>query len=335
MIDLKIDPEFQNKIPPLTEAEFEQLRENILAAGEVYEPIVTWNGVIVDGNNRYKIIRDNPGVKWRAREMQFADRWAAFEWMYKNQLGRRNLTDEQRTYMIGKMYEARKKSVGAPEGNANAKKQMLQNANIVFSGEKSKSQNSNLKSGGRTPRTDEIIGEELGVNHATVHRAYKFAQGVDALKEVNPEAADKVLRGEANVTKAGVRTIKDMDGEAKARVAKAIEQGEQVKFKTEGPPKAEILEEKKKNAGRSTERRERMKIIERANQGITDDSVREKFNADDLLEEIRINGSNYAAQLRRSIEMRSEILNEDGAREKARNAVDEIVNAIMDVRKSI
>lgn len=32
--------------------------------------------------------------------------------MYRNQLGRRNLTDEQRTYMIGKMYEARKRSQG-------------------------------------------------------------------------------------------------------------------------------------------------------------------------------------------------------------------------------
>ena len=39
IIELKIDPEFRDKIPPLTDAEFEQLRENILADGEVYEPI--------------------------------------------------------------------------------------------------------------------------------------------------------------------------------------------------------------------------------------------------------------------------------------------------------
>ena len=46
----KVDPEFRDKIPPLTDAEFEQLKENILRDGEVYEPICVWNGVIVDGH---------------------------------------------------------------------------------------------------------------------------------------------------------------------------------------------------------------------------------------------------------------------------------------------
>ena len=30
MINLKIDPEFQNQIPPLTDDEYKQLEENIL-----------------------------------------------------------------------------------------------------------------------------------------------------------------------------------------------------------------------------------------------------------------------------------------------------------------
>lgn len=38
-MELKIDPEFRDKIPPLTEDEFKQLEENILEDGEVYEPI--------------------------------------------------------------------------------------------------------------------------------------------------------------------------------------------------------------------------------------------------------------------------------------------------------
>ena len=36
---LQIDPEFRSQIPPLKDDEFAQLRENILADGEVYEPI--------------------------------------------------------------------------------------------------------------------------------------------------------------------------------------------------------------------------------------------------------------------------------------------------------
>ena len=34
MINLKIDPEFQNQIPPLTDDEYKQLEENILKRGQ-------------------------------------------------------------------------------------------------------------------------------------------------------------------------------------------------------------------------------------------------------------------------------------------------------------
>ena len=34
MINLKIDPEFQSQIPPLTDDEFKQLEENILKEGK-------------------------------------------------------------------------------------------------------------------------------------------------------------------------------------------------------------------------------------------------------------------------------------------------------------
>ena len=45
----------------------------------------------------------------------------------------------------------------------------------------------------------------------TVRRAEKFAKGVDALREVNPEAADKVLNGKAKVTKADIQEIGTSD----------------------------------------------------------------------------------------------------------------------------
>ena len=81
MIELKIDPEFRDKIPPLTDAEYEQLEENIVSDGEVYEPICVWNGIIVDGHNRYKIVQEHPEIPYRTKELQFSDKWEAFEWM--------------------------------------------------------------------------------------------------------------------------------------------------------------------------------------------------------------------------------------------------------------
>ena len=40
MINLKIDPEFQNQIPPLTDDEYKQLEENILKEGKLISPLI-------------------------------------------------------------------------------------------------------------------------------------------------------------------------------------------------------------------------------------------------------------------------------------------------------
>ena len=104
-MELRIDPEFEGKIPPLTAEEFQQLENNILADGVVINPIIVWDGVIVDGHNRYRIVSKHPEIQFSTCEKTFADRYEAIAWICKNQLGRRNLTKEQKKYLIGKQYE--------------------------------------------------------------------------------------------------------------------------------------------------------------------------------------------------------------------------------------
>ena len=43
---LKVDPEFQGKIPPLTFEELNQLEANILRDGRIINPIIAWEGLI-------------------------------------------------------------------------------------------------------------------------------------------------------------------------------------------------------------------------------------------------------------------------------------------------
>ena len=213
MVELKIDKEFREKIPPLTEAEFEQLRENILSDGEVYEPIVTWNGVIVDGHNRWKIIQENPKIPFRTKEMDFSDKWAAFEWMYRKQLGRRNLTEPQKAYMIGKMYEARKNTESF-KGNQYTQK----------SGDGQNVQNQTrreVKDG-----TSGEIGKEFGIDGKTVRRNEQFAKGLDAIADVSKEAADKILKGESKATKSDVSEMREATKEEVKEFADAINRGE-------------------------------------------------------------------------------------------------------------
>lgn len=116
-MELRIDPEFEGKIPPLTTEEFQQLENNILADGVVINPIIVWDGVIVDGHNRYRIVSKHPEIRFSTCEKTFADRYEVIAWICKNQLGRRNLTLEQKKYLIGKQYEAEKASHGGVRGN--------------------------------------------------------------------------------------------------------------------------------------------------------------------------------------------------------------------------
>ena len=74
MINLKIDPEFQSQIPPLTDDEFKQLEENILKEGKLLSPLIVWNNTLVDGHNRYAILQKHPKICFSTMPLRFANR---------------------------------------------------------------------------------------------------------------------------------------------------------------------------------------------------------------------------------------------------------------------
>ena len=90
--------------------------------------------------------------------------------MYRKQLGRRNLSDEQKTYLLGKLYEARKQT----RGGTGANQYNVQNR-----------QNGDSAKG----RTVIQIAKEQGVGQKTVERAEHFAKGLDAIREDFKDAA--------------------------------------------------------------------------------------------------------------------------------------------------
>ena len=308
---LTVDPEFEGKIPPLTDDEFNYLRENILDAGEVYEPIKAWNGTVVDGHNRLKIIRENPDLLWAVREMEFPDRWAALEWMYKNQLGRRNLTDEQRTYMIGMMREARKNSVGKHRGNQYTKMELHQNGAIPSRG------------------TSGAIARELGIGTSTVERAAQYARGIDAIREVSPEAADKLLSGKSRLAKACVEAIGMMkDGAQREAVRKAVEYIEDPEHNAQKPKVPKNVQPKK--------RKSKDDAYLPTFTPLSDDpydAPDSGYGIDDFIDEINQNGEDYVRGLRVHIEtMFGPFDNKDG-RFRLRNAIGVIINNFEGLRE--
>lgn len=309
-VDFKIDPEFENKIPPIGADEFRQLEENILTAREIYEPLVVWNETLVDGHNRWKVLQRHSDVtiKWRVRHMDFPDKWAAFEWMCKNQLGRRNLTDEQRTYMIGKMYEARKKTVGGQSGNDNAVKRSAQNGPIVSTADKKK---------------HGVSGElaiELNIGRNTVRRAEKFTKGVDALREVSPEAADKVLEGKSKITKIEVADLAKSEPDIIEAFAQVVNEGK----RPERKPRKPKTEEEKRD----------MAKIEAIMADMRDPTTTPEFTIDYLIEDIEINGQTYVELLANTLKDRSNLVT-DKNKPRIAAAIDKVVENIKKVRDSI
>ena len=110
MINLKIDPEFQSQIPPLTDDEFKQLEENILKEGKLLSPLIVWNNTLVDGHNRYAILQKHPEIYFSTMPLPFESREEVLAWICKNQLGRRNLTPEQKKFLMGKQYSSEKRT---------------------------------------------------------------------------------------------------------------------------------------------------------------------------------------------------------------------------------
>ena len=177
-MSLTIDPEFADQIPPLTDEEYKQLEENILAEGAVINPLIVWDGVIVDGHNRYRILQKHPEIPFQIHEKAFLDRYEVIAWICKNQLGRRNLTPAQRKYLIGKQYEAEKAQHGGDRKSDEVK---------------SSPQNDDLISGGKT---SERIARETKTSKAYVERAEKYAAGIDAAEEAVPGIKQEIFSGE-------------------------------------------------------------------------------------------------------------------------------------------
>ena len=193
MINLKIDPEFQSQIPPLTNDEFKQLEENILKEGKLISPLIVWNNTLVDGHNRYALLQKHPEIYFSTMPLRFENREEAIAWICRNQLGRRNLSPEQKRYLLGKQYEAEKKAAKIFRGNQ-----------YTLAKKSGGAHDDNHHSG---KKTCDRIAEENGVSKDTVIRASKYMKGVEIAEELIPGLKQSILSGQTKVSKADMHRL--------------------------------------------------------------------------------------------------------------------------------
>jgi N6-adenosine-specific RNA methylase IME4 len=93
---IKIDPEFQSLIPPLTQEEYTQLEQNLISENNPDSIVLfTWDGTLIDGHNRYEICQKH-NIQFKTIEKDFDDKDDVKLWIINNQLGRRNISDYSR-----------------------------------------------------------------------------------------------------------------------------------------------------------------------------------------------------------------------------------------------
>jgi len=162
-MEIRIDPELQRLIPPLTTEEYSQLETNLLTDG-CRDPLVVWKRndetILLDGHNRLKICEAH-GLDYAVVEETLPDIESAKNWMDANQLGRRNLTRELMSKIRGRRYNREKKTVPNPDGIGGKSGKIVKGKNCP------------------QQTTAKKLATEYGVSERTIKNDGKFAEECD------------------------------------------------------------------------------------------------------------------------------------------------------------
>lgn len=185
-----IDSEFQSLIPPLSDDEYDRLEKSLVKNGyqDWREPIITWNGTIIDGHNRYHIC-DEHGIKFKQMEMEFESREAAKIWIIENQFKRRNLKPYDRSVLALQL---------EPLYAAEAKRK--QTASLRRGSESPVSQKSDER---ETPiRTDEQLAKLAGTSRDTIRKVKVIESEASSGNQTAIDARAAIKSGEKSINKA-------------------------------------------------------------------------------------------------------------------------------------
>jgi site-specific DNA-methyltransferase (adenine-specific) len=270
MQKLSINPKIEKHLWQLSESEFNQLKESIQKEG-IREKIIVWRQdddlIIVDGHNRYKIAEEF-NIPFEIAIKEFTDINEVLEFVDKNQLGRRNLTDEQRQIIVGRIYEREKNNWGgkrisqednlsscsnntvADDINGNEDKADTNNNDSVDDDDftvnsvqteqeqeiKPKIQEEKFtscktkKEKGSNNATAKAVAKKTGVNEKTVRNSAKFNNAYEKIREIDSDVADKIASGEIKDAITRLPQIADDDNLLK-KVVEHIKNGEVKKVK--------------------------------------------------------------------------------------------------------
>jgi len=212
LTDIKVDTEFKNLLPPLTEEQKAELEKDIIKNG-CLTPLVVWKNILVDGHHRYDICTKN-NIPFDLTQVEFKDKLEAMEWAWSNQKNRRNLNKYElaqialkfKPVIEGKAKENQKLSEGRGQKGLTKSSNLKQNSILMKS---SKMNNEEIEEDIKHVNTRKEIAEIAGVSEDTIHK-------VEVIEEKAPEDIKKQVKlGDLTINNAYVLTKSALEAKKK------------------------------------------------------------------------------------------------------------------------
>jgi len=209
MQTITIDKNFKDLMPALDKDTYAMLEANLIENG-CRDAIIIWNGVVIDGHNRYEICTKHD-IPFRTVEKEFATRQNAVIWIISTQVSRRNLTPIQLSYFRGLHYLSDRIIVT----NKSGKNQFSEaGGDDAHNGHHPESKSTAVR-----------IAAQYKVSKNTVRRDAKVASAIDAIGETSSEAKRMILSGEVKLDKKALGELSKIPKDDLAGKATEIEEG--------------------------------------------------------------------------------------------------------------
>ncbi|MCR2050810.1 hypothetical protein NSB25_26630 [Acetatifactor muris] len=183
MEEYRIDPELNEVLPELSNADYKALEQSLLTEGYKGAPIMVWGDIIVDGHNRYEICNKH-NIPYEVKSVEFESKEEAIIWMVRQQLGRRSLTTLQRIQIVEKYRPFYKKKAKRNKSlNGGNKKSELEKSTTPI------------------PKEEKVdVRAELAKDADVSTNTY--SKGVKILESGNKELINETISGQKSINKA-------------------------------------------------------------------------------------------------------------------------------------
>ena len=185
---LRTERDFLLLSVPATEEQQKELEESLRENGCI-EPVITWNGVVIDGHKRYRFCMEE-GIEFPVEEIDFPSSAEAISWVCRRRLNECKQPVPFR-YLAGRLYWEQK--------------------TIYRMIRKQPDNERTVKLNPQYSRVSQYVGEELHINRATVEHYGAFALSMNEIAEKCPDLFDAIMKGKVILNASKTREIAKYD----------------------------------------------------------------------------------------------------------------------------